>query len=164
MMENLEFRRKVWDKIAAPALQYCYQCNKCTEMCIVSRMLGQDVYNPRKLILHAYLGNKANVMPSGPDDMKVWACTYCDTCDEVCPNNIELTEVFYLIKNMIAKDKKLPEFYVTQASTIRDNGKAIPLMDAIVRRRGQMGLSDLPAPDVNKVKTIMKETGMDEIL
>ena len=164
MMENLDFRKAIFDKITVPALTYCYQCNKCTEMCIVAKIVGEDVYNPRKLVLHSFLGNKANVMPSGPDDMKVWGCTYCDTCDEVCPNGIELTEIFYLIKNMLAKKKQLPEFYTIQATTIRDNGKAIPLMDAIVGRRERMGLGKLLEPDVNKVKTIMKETGMDEII
>ncbi|MHA1785324.1 MAG: 4Fe-4S dicluster domain-containing protein [Candidatus Helarchaeota archaeon] len=165
-MENFDFRRRILDKHVkiGTKLDYCYQCNKCTEKCPVATTIGEDKYNPRKLVLHSLIGNMANVLPTEVGDIKLWGCTYCDSCDEVCPNDVELTEIFYVIKNILAEKKQLPEFYITQATTIKENGKAIPLMSAIERRRDQMGLPKIPAPDVSKVQTIMKETGMDNIL
>lgn len=163
-MENLDFRRKVMEKHIKAGLNYCYQCNRCTEKCPVATTIGEDKYNPRKLILHSFLGFLDNIMPKEVGDVKLWGCTYCDSCDEVCPNEIELTEIFYLIKNMLAQKKQVPEFYLTQAKTIMENGKAIPIMDAIIRRREQMGLPVIPSPDLSKVQTIMKETGMEKIV
>ncbi len=160
---DVEFRRKILDKHISARLMYCYQCNHCTHECPVSDVVGSDVYNPRKLVLHSFLGMKGNIVGITKNPA-LWACTTCDTCDEVCPNDIELTEIFYILRNMSVKAGEAPEAYVAQAKTILENGKAIPKQPAIQRRREQMGLKDLPDPSLTEVQTIFKETKLDEIL
>ena len=67
------------------------------------------------------------------DNFSIWGCTVCDTCDEVCPQKIELTEIFTVLKNMSIAAGEGPDYYTTQASTIYDSGKAIPSQPAIER-------------------------------
>lgn len=89
----------------------------------------------------------------------------CDKCDEQCPNNIPLTEVFYILKNISTELGQAPEFYITQAKTIAENGKAIPIMDAIKRRRTSMGLAEeLPAVNMSEINTILEATELKKVL
>ena len=153
---DVEFRRKVLDTHMSATLMYCYQCNHCTYECPVADVVGADVYNPRKLILYSFLGMKGNIVGK-KDSAALWACTTCDTCDEVCPNKIQLTHIFYTLRNMSVKAGEAPAAYIAQAKAIWDNGKTIPKQTAIQRRREQMGLKDLPDPDIKELQTILKE-------
>jgi len=160
---DVEFRRKIMDAQITARLMYCYQCNHCTYECPVSDVVGSDVYNPRKLILYSFLGLKGNIIGK-KENAALWACTTCDTCDEVCPNDIELTHVFYTLRNMAVKAKEAPEAYLNQAKAIMESGKTIPKQPAIQRRREQMNLKDLPDPALDEVQTIFKELKLDEVL
>jgi heterodisulfide reductase subunit C len=160
---DVEFRRKVMDTHMSARLMYCYQCNHCTYECPVSDVVGSDVYNPRKLILYSFLGMKGNIIGK-KQNAALWACTTCDTCDEVCPNDIELTKIFYILRNISVRAGEAPEAYILQAKTIMENGTAIPMQSAIERRREQMGLKNLPAPALSEIKTIFKELKLDEVL
>ena len=57
-----------------------------------------------------------------------------------------------------------PEHYTMQASTVLETGKAIPMQSAIERRRGQLGLPDVMAPDVEEVQKLLKATKLPEKL
>ena len=160
---DVEFRRKVMDMHMSERLMYCYQCNHCTYECPVSDVVGADTYNPRKLILYSFLGMKGNIVGT-KQNAALWACTTCDTCDEVCPNKIKLTHIFYVLRNMSVKAGEAPPAYINQAKAIWDNTKAIPKQPAIQRRREQMGLKDLPDPDLKEIQTILKAAKVDEVL
>ncbi|MFX1294354.1 MAG: 4Fe-4S dicluster domain-containing protein [Promethearchaeota archaeon] len=159
---NVEFRRKVMDKHISARLMYCYQCNHCTTDCPMSTIIGSDIYNPRKLILHSFLGMKNNIIGK-KENPALWTCTTCDLCNEVCPNDIELVEVFYLLRNMSVRAGEAPEAYIMQAKTILENGKAIPITGPIERRREQMGLKSLPEAPIDEIQTILKERGIDKL-
>jgi heterodisulfide reductase subunit C len=59
---------------------------------------------------------------------------------------------------------KGPGYYVTQTQTIMDNGKAIPVQDAIEKRREKLGLAPTPAIPAEEIKTLMEETGIPALL
>ena len=158
------FRRKILEKHSDIDLHYCYQCSRCTKECPVSAILGKDVYSPRKIILDALLGLKNAVILPKENNINLYGCTYCDTCDEVCPSNIELTEIFYLLKNISIAENKGPDWPVEQAKVILEHGVAIPLQAGIERRRQQMNLAALPTPNVSEIQTILKETGVTDVI
>lgn len=160
---DVEFRRKVMDKHMSERLMYCYQCNHCTTDCPISDIVGSDVYNPRKIILHSFLGMKGNIIGI-KENPALWSCQTCDLCVEVCPNDIELVDIFYILRNMSVAAGEAPESYLMQAKTIFENAKAIPMTGPIERRREQMGLATPPAASIDEVKTILKETGVDKVL
>ncbi len=152
--------------VGSDLIKYCYQCSRCADNCPVTKVTtdfyGTTGYNPRGNILQALLGYKDMIFSA--DDLVIWGCTVCDTCDEVCPQNIELTEIFTLLKNMSIEQGRGPEFIYSQAKAIFENAKAIPSQPAIERRREQLGLPAVAAPDVNELQTLLKNIGADKKL
>ena len=83
---DVEFRKQIFDTYLAHKLGYCLQCNVCTEHCPVSQVFPE--YDPRQLILGSLMGLKNLLVAAGPDAL--YSCTVCDTCDEKCPNDINI--------------------------------------------------------------------------
>ncbi len=168
MEVNFEWRKQILDYHIGPdVIKYCYQCSRCADNCPVTDVTADFYdpakgYNPRKNILFALLGYKGLLL--GGDELTIWGCTVCDTCDEVCPQNIELTEIFTFLKNQSIALGKGPEFIYSQAKTVFENAKAIPSQPAIERRREQLGLPAVVVPDVNEVQTLLKNIGTDKKL
>lgn len=158
---DYELRKKVMDAHIDDILKYCYQCARCTDVCPVAKVTDQR-YNPRPVILNSFLG--LNIFIGEKNNFSIWGCTVCDTCDEECPQKIELTEIFTVLKNMSIAAGEGPDYYTTQASTIYDNGKAIPPQPAVERRREQMGLPKVEPPNVNEVQKILNATKLNKIL
>lgn len=167
MAIDFEFRKQVMDyHIGSDVIKYCYQCSRCTDNCPVTAVTidfyTTTGYNPRSNILNALLGYKDAIFSA--DELAIWGCTVCDTCDEVCPQDIELTEVFTFLKNQSIAQGKGPDFIYAQAKAVFDSAKAIPAQPAIERRRQQLGLPAVAAPDVNEVQTLLKNIGADKKL
>ena len=144
-----------------PSLYPCLQCGTCTVTCPVSNA-SEGEYNPRSNILNILLGNQDEIFFADP--IKIWGCTVCDTCDEVCPQNVELTEIFAFLKNESSKRGEAPYAISGQVRAIFENAKAVPLQPAIVRRRESMGLPTIPEPDINEVQTLLKNVGVEKKL
>jgi len=170
---DFEFRKLIMDvHIGSDKIKYCYQCNRCTDNCPVADVQNPfhiavgNAFDPRLIVLTTLLGYKDVVMAvAGTKNALIpWGCTVCDTCDEVCPQKIELTEIFTILKNMSIAAGEGPDYYTSQASTIYDAGKAIPSQPAIERRREQLGLPKVEEPDVSEVQKILTATKLDKIL
>jgi heterodisulfide reductase subunit C len=127
---NFEFRNEVLKHNAS--LSYCYQCSTCSGGCPVA-LITEGKYNPRKIIEEAILGFQERLVEE--QDPNVWLCSTCQTCVELCPQNVELTEIFALIKNRCFEKGKYPEGFSAQGQAIIDNGIAIPYSNAILTRR-----------------------------
>jgi heterodisulfide reductase subunit C len=167
METNFEFRKQIMDYHIGPdVIKYCYQCSRCSDNCPVTAVTtdfyGTTGYNPRSIILMSLLGYKDMIFAQ--PELTIWGCTVCDTCDEVCPQNIELTEIFTFLKNESIELGKGPEHLYSQAKTVFENAKAIPSQPAIERRREQLGLPAVAAPDINEIQTLLKNIGMDKKL
>ena len=159
---DFEFRNMILEQDIGSTLAYCYQCATCSGACPVAQVT-QGRYNPRRLILDALLGLKGKIFGK-ENAFNIWGCTVCDTCDEICPQKIELTEIFTVLKNMSIAAGEGPDYYTTQASTIYDNGKAIPMQPAIERRRKDLGLPMVEPPNVEEVQKLLKATKLNIIL
>ena len=167
MAVDFEFRKQVMDYHICPDLiKYCYQCSRCADHCPVTKVTTDFYtttgYNPRSNILNALLGYKDAIFSTDP--LTIWGCTVCATCDEVCPQNIELTEIFTFLKNQSVADGSAPDFIYSQAKAIFDNAKAISFQHAIERRRLQLGLPHVVEPDVSELQTLLKNIGVDKKL
>ena len=159
---DFNFRNMILGNDIGSTLAYCYQCATCSGACPVAQVT-EGRYNPRRLILDALLGLKDKIFGS-ENIFNIWGCTVCDTCDEVCPQKVELTEIFTILKNISIERGEAPDYYTTQASTILENAKAIPMQPAIERRREQLGLPKLMEPDVDEVKKLLIATKLTEKL
>ncbi len=171
MAVDFEFRKQVMDyHIGSDLIKYCFQCSRCSDNCPVTKVTTDFYtttgYNPRSNILNALLGYKDAIFDA--DDLTIWGCTVCDTCDEVCPQNIELTEIFTFLKNQSIANGKGPDFIFSQARAIFDSAKAIPTpktgKDPIARRREQLGIPPVMEPDIAEFQTLLKNLGVDKKL
>lgn len=144
-----------------PSLYPCLQCGICTAECPISLVTKGD-YNPRRNILAILLGYKNFLLQR--EDLTIWGCTTCNTCDVVCPQDIELTNLFTSLKNQSIAQTKGPEFVFHQARAIFDNAKAIHSQPAIERRRQELGLPSILKPDVNEIQTLLNNLGINEKL
>ncbi|MFW9897195.1 MAG: 4Fe-4S dicluster domain-containing protein [Candidatus Thorarchaeota archaeon] len=159
---DFNFRNQILGNEIGNTLAYCYQCATCSGACPVAQVT-EGRYNPRRLILDALLGLKEKIF--GPENaFNIWGCTVCDTCDEVCPQKVELTEIFTILKNMSVERGEAPAHYTGQASTVLEHGKAIPMQPAIERRRTQLGLPEIMAPDMGEIKKLLEATKLPEKL
>ncbi len=159
---DFNFRNQIISSHIGNTLAYCYQCATCSGACPVAQVTSGR-YNPRRLILDSLLGLKEKIF--GKDHaFEIWGCTVCDTCDEVCPQKVDLTEIFVLLKNLSIEKGEAPEYYTTQAKTIFENGKAIPMQTAIERRRNELKLPAVQAPNVEEVKKLLSATKLSEKL
>jgi heterodisulfide reductase subunit C len=159
---DFDFRNMILEQDIGSTLAYCYQCATCSGACPVAQVT-QGRYNPRRLILDALLGLKGKIFGK-ENAFNIWGCTVCDTCDEVCPQKVELTEIFTILKNISIERGEGPDYYTTQASTILEHGKAIPMQAAIERRRQQLGLPEILSPDAKEVKKLLETTKLSEKL
>ena len=79
--------------------QSCYSCQRCTNICPVVRLYDnpEDELDmlPHQIIFSLGIGNKEIAMGS----KMLWSCSTCYLCQEHCPNQVELTDIFYNLKN-----------------------------------------------------------------
>jgi heterodisulfide reductase subunit C len=144
-----------------PSLYPCLQCGVCTTECPVS-VATKGAYNPRRNILATLSGFKDFILEG--EELVIWGCTTCHTCDEVCPQNIELTNLFTSLKNQSIARNKGPDSVFKQARAIFDNAKAIPSQPAMERRRQELGLPAVLKPDVNEIQTLLRNLGINKKL
>ena len=144
-----------------PSLYPCLQCGICTAECPVS-VATKGSYNPRRNILATLSGFKDFILEG--EELVIWGCTTCHTCDEVCPQNIELTNLFTSLKNQSIAQNKGPDSVFKQTRAIFDNAKAIPSQPAMERRRQELGLPAVLKPDVSEIQTLLRNLGINKKL
>ena len=140
-------------------VELCYQCSTCSGGCPVA-LITEGRYNPRKIIEEAILGLQEKLVSE--QDPNPWLCSTCQTCVELCPQKVELTEIFALIKNKCFEAGKYPAAFSLQGQSILENGVAIPYSKAILTRREKLGLPTISTAPVDEIKTILKETNFEK--
>ena len=77
----------------------CYSCQRCTNICPVVRSYDDPVENlgmlPHQIMYSLGIGNRELAMGA----QMIWSCSTCYLCQEHCPNEVELTDIFYSLKN-----------------------------------------------------------------
>jgi heterodisulfide reductase subunit C len=156
---NYDFRNEVINHNAS--LSYCYQCSTCSGGCPVA-LLTNGKYNPRKIIEEAILGFQEKLVEL--QDPNPWLCSTCQKCVELCPQKVELTEIFTLIKNKCFEIGNYPDNFYAQGQAVLDNGIAIPYSKAVLSRREKLGLPILNTASVEEIKILLKETNFEQNL
>jgi len=156
---NYEFKNEISKHNAS--LNVCYQCSTCSGGCPVALLTG-GAYNPRKIIELAILGLKDKLIVS--QEPNAWLCSTCQKCVELCPQKVELTEIFTLIKNLCFENSVVPEAFIIQGQAVLDNSVAIPYGKAILARREKLGLPTIALAPIDEIKTILKETKFEELI
>jgi len=89
--------------VGTDSYQSCYSCQRCTNICPVVRLYEDPEEEldmlPHQIIFSLGIGNKEIAMGS----QMIWSCSTCYLCQEHCPNKVELTDIFYHLKNAAIK-------------------------------------------------------------
>lgn len=153
---NEDWYIKILGKI--PSLYACFQCGTCSEGCFVAEM-SEGAYNPRLIMEAVILGQQELLIERL--EPNIWLCSTCQKCVEQCPQKIELTEIFTILKNQSYISGTSPDSINMQAQMVFDNGMAIPLTPPIERRRSQLGLPEVKTADANEIQELLKEAHLD---
>lgn len=77
----------------------CFSCQRCTNICPVVRSFDNPVESlgllPHQIMFSLGIGNTELAMGS----KMIWSCSTCYLCQEHCPNQVELCDIFYNLKN-----------------------------------------------------------------
>ncbi|MCW4034274.1 MAG: FAD-dependent oxidoreductase [Candidatus Bathyarchaeota archaeon] len=73
-------------------LKYCSGCGICTAICPMAKLLP-EFYNPR-ILLHNIPRGDEKVLKSP----QLWLCAWCYHCYRRCPQNLNLPEIFQIVR------------------------------------------------------------------
>jgi heterodisulfide reductase subunit C len=137
----------------------CLQCAVCTGSCPTARVI--EGFNPREIILRYILyGEQEEVLA----DEKLWCCTTCHTCQERCPHEIAISGLLTHIMNLAARGGNLPRPLKENIKLMAETGWSVRATSHSDRIREQLGLKPLRRPNAAEIRSILRETGLGEIL
>ena len=103
-------------------LLHCIQCGTCSGSC---PLVGCMDHAPRELFALLRDGDMEAVLTSNTP----WYCVSCYQCMVRCPQEIPVTDIMYLLKQMAAErglapaDHKLPHLYRAFSSEVEAHGR-----------------------------------------
>lgn len=147
---NFEFRKKLDAIIDGEHHNYCYQCGACVADCPAARYTPD--FNPRKIMLHALLGQEE---PLTAEDSPIWLCTNCYTCYERCPQDVRPIEVIIALKNLTRQAQRSPEILDTIRGSVRESARTVAWSTLVDRRRQELGLEKIKQAPVEEIRKLL---------
>jgi len=136
----------------------CIQCGRCTSSCPVARVVGE--HNPRKLMEMIILGLRSDVL----NGRLPWYCLSCFTCLDRCPQDGDVGEAMFAIRNLTVREGNIPEGILVQARSLFETGRVVTASRMALIQREKYGLGKEPAVDVEAVQKILRKTSFDKLL
>ncbi|MHA2143634.1 MAG: 4Fe-4S dicluster domain-containing protein [Candidatus Thorarchaeota archaeon] len=146
---DAEFTKEVSKLLGGKDLTTCFQCAKCSAGCPVSDKVNIQVHELMRMLLFG-LGEVLET------DM-VWLCTTCYTCQERCPQGIDITDIIFGLKNMAFKKKITPSGYLAARKSLYDSGK---LYEPTDWEREDLELDDVPELNVKDTRKVLDKMGL----
>lgn len=139
-------------------LAQCYQCGVCAGSCPVGKLT--DSYKPRHIIRMALFGMKDKVLSGN----SIWLCASCYTCQERCPQEVEIADLMLALRNMAVEHGYILRGYVNQASNLLETGRIAKISSFAEKKRPQLDLPELPEASIEAMKKIAEKTGFDKLV
>jgi heterodisulfide reductase subunit C len=103
---NRRLKSKLGLSVQGGTFSYCFNCKTCTLSCPVVNNFD----NPRDALgLEPHHIMRATVLGLGDlifGSKMLWTCLGCYQCQENCPQGVQVTDVFYELKNMALQQVK----------------------------------------------------------
>ena len=147
-LESPRFYEEVTSRLGGETLTLCYQCGTCASSCPVAKITKR--FNPRTIIKNALLGNREEVLTGEA----IWLCCSCFNCQERCPQGVEIADLIFAFRNIALAEGYVPKAFIDMASSIRNDGRVVPVTKFVMRRREKVGLppvTDTGIEALNKI-------------
>jgi len=124
--EDLSLLHEVSVKTAGVShLEMCIQCGTCGGSCPAAEDMD---HTPRMLFAMLRAGMREEVLRSNTP----WMCVSCYYCTVRCPQEIQITDVMYTLKNMaiqskLFKEATAPDFSQTFIGMVENFGRSFEL-------------------------------------
>jgi heterodisulfide reductase subunit C len=128
------FAREIAAEPGGQQIWRCFACGTCTASCPVREVT--DRYDPRRIIHMALLGMREAVLSSD----FVWLCSTCYACQERCPQDVRITELFYAMKNVAVREGYINPSFRSQVELLTDHGRLYDITGFENERRQEQGL------------------------
>ena len=150
---KISFSAEVTRRHGGETLTACYQCGTCASSCPVARLDAR--FNPREIIKLALLGEKDEVVSGDA----IWLCTSCFNCQERCPQNVEIADVIYALRNIAIEAGHSPNIYSDFASALIAEGRIVQISKFVEKKREEYGLPPLKPVGIESLNKILSATG-----
>lgn len=142
-LENLKEVRKLFD---VQFLMKCAQCKACVEECPAAQII--DDFTPTAVI-EKLLRGEIDELLSGKE---IWYCLECETCRELCPWKIGMSEIMTKLKTMAAEKGNMPLGLRQAAKAFRESGAVAEVIEV---SRKRLGLPPSKATGYEQLKKIL---------
>jgi heterodisulfide reductase subunit C len=151
--ENISFSDEVTARHGGETLTSCYQCGTCASSCPVARL--DSSFNPREIIKLSLLGEKEEVVSGDA----IWLCCSCFNCQERCPQNVEIADLIYALRNIALKAGHSPNIYSDFASALIAEGRIVQISKFVEKKREEYGLPPIKPVGLEDLNKILTATG-----
>jgi heterodisulfide reductase subunit C len=155
--KEAEFNKQVKHQLGGETITACYQCGTCASSCPVAKITER--FNPREVIKQSLLGERQEILSGDA----IWLCCSCYNCQERCPQEVEIADVIYALRNMSIKHGHIPNIYSEFASGLMSEGHIVPVSKFVEKKRTDYGLPPLKPAGLDAVKNILSCTGFDKL-
>jgi heterodisulfide reductase subunit C len=129
---------------------HCGACSKECKMAIKTRD-SETPFDPLKIVDRLRAGNYHDVIKS----REIWMCLQCGHCEENCPSNSSLIELFARLRELGLKDMENPPRAVAdKMKNLKATGFGMPKKIGV---RKKMGIDAAPEIDAKSVEEIIKK-------
>jgi heterodisulfide reductase subunit C2 len=137
--ENLDdqFKYEVASEIGGEGILRCMACGTCSSGCPVFG-LAED-YNPKRIIRLVLLGARSKVLQSS----FIWLCSNCFTCQERCPQEVNVTHIMRAIRNLAIRSGMIPDAIKLQMEMLLKFSRLYEIDDFDNKKRAKAGLPEL---------------------
>ncbi len=148
----LKFSEEIKHRLGGETIVRCYQSGTCASSCPVTKVT--DKYNPREIIKLSLLGERKEVLTGEA----IWLCCSCYNCQERCPQEVEIADVIYTLRNITIQEGRIPDIYTAFAEGISNEGRIVPVSKFAEKKREEYGLPPIKPANVDALKKILQAT------
>ncbi|RUM89390.1 MAG: 4Fe-4S ferredoxin [Thermodesulfatator sp.] len=94
---NPEFVEEIIPYQGCETVTLCYSCGSCSGVCPVEKVV--DDFDPRKIVHMVAMGMEDSLI----NGEIIWACSQCQSCIPVCPQNVRCADVIKALRDEAVK-------------------------------------------------------------
>ena len=125
-------------------------CEACRKECTAA-VITKDTQNPFDPLdtVDKLLDGKFYEIIRGKE---IWRCLQCGKCEERCPNNMGLKDLFSKLRELAIEDGQTPKIIEDKIEMLKETGYAMPKRIGIRKR---MGIEPAPEIESKEIKQIL---------